>query len=87
MSKETSKKETKMLGIEDMAKHLGVTPTSARDKLRRAGLAPTGSKWEWSSKTKLEADANKLKKPDAKKAGKPAAKKAKVAKPKEKAAA
>lgn len=89
MSKETSKKEASKkeggFGIEDMAKYLDVTPTSARDKLRRAGLTPDGGKWWWSTKAKLEADGKKVKGHNTKKVVKPAAKKAKVAK--EKAAA
>jgi len=94
MSKETKTREA-ALGIDHMAKHLGVTPVVARDKLRRAGLTPNGGKWSWSNKAKLEADAKKVLKPADKKAAakstKPAAKakdagKA-AAKSKEKAAA
>lgn len=87
MSKETKTKEA-ALGIDHMAKHLGVTPVVARDKLRRAGLTPTGGKWSWSNKAKLEADAKKVSKPaDKKSNSKPAAKAKPAAKSKDKAAA
>lgn len=91
MSKETKTKDAGF-GIEHMAKYLGVTPVVARDKLRRAGLQPSGGKWHWSTMTKLEADGKKVKGPNAKKAVKPAGKApakaaAKPAAKKEKAAA
>lgn len=73
MSKET--KKAAKFGIAEFAKHIGVAPASARDKLRRAGIGGDGSKYEWASKTAMETDAAKLKAP-AKKASKPAAKKA-----------
>ena len=91
MSKETKTREA-ALGIDHMAKHLGVTPVVARDKLRRAGLTPNGGKWSWSNKAKLEADAKKVSKPADKKSNSKPAAKAKdagkgAAKSKDKAAA
>lgn len=60
MSKD-KKSAKEVLGIAHMAKHLGVAPASARDKLRRAGIGAEGGKYEWPSKKAMEADAAKLK--------------------------
>lgn len=84
MSKD--KKEAKF-GIEHFAKHIGVAPASARDKLRRANLSPKEGKYGWDSVEDMEATAAKLKKPDSKKAAKPAAKASKPAKTSKKKAA
>lgn len=50
-----------------MAKHLGCSEFTARDKLRKAGVSASGPRYAWSSRKALEADAAKVKKPEAKK--------------------
>jgi hypothetical protein len=87
------KKEAKF-GIADFAKHIGVAPASARDKLRRANLAPKEGKYGWDSVKAMADTAAKLKPAkkavkaaDAKKAVKKAPVNKAVNKVKDKAAA
>jgi hypothetical protein len=74
-------------GIEDFAKMIGVLPSTARLKLRNAGIKKTGRSYTWPSKGAMEVTAEKLAKGPAKKTA-PAKKKApakKASAPKKKA--
>ena len=77
-------------GVAELAEALGIEPTSARVKLRNAGIEKTGRSYSWKNQKELDAVVKQLKatpdKPakDAKPADKPAETAPKKAPPKKK---
>lgn len=73
----------KKYGINEAAKAMGVKPAGARDRFRKSGVSPKGTKYEWDSQKAMQADCDKTERaPAAKSKGskkKVAAKSKKVA--------